>query len=45
MIYHTGFHPLVIFTGKRNHDKSAVTASFFFTKILQEVQDEMPHFF
>ena len=36
MIYHTGFHPLVIFTGNRDHDKSAVTA-FYFTKILQKV--------
>ena len=36
MIYHTGFHPLVLFTGNRDHDKSAVTA-FYFTKILQKV--------
>ena len=36
MIYHTGFHPLVFFTGNRDHDKSAVTA-FYFTKILQKV--------
>ena len=31
MIYHTGFHPLVFFTGNRDHDKSAVTA-FYFSK-------------
>ena len=36
MIYHTGFHPLVFFTGNRDHDKSAVTA-FYFTKIHQKV--------
>ena len=36
MIYHTGFHPLVFFTGNRDHDKSTVTA-FYFTKILQKV--------